>query len=61
MESLPPPQKRIRVNVSTSVKGVKTYDATLEVTSDLGLTWQSVVEEHKAMIAELDRIYPPTP
>ncbi len=58
MIETPIPQKRIRVNVSTSVKGIKTWEATLEITSDLGLTWQSVVEEHQALVAALDAKYP---
>tara|TARA_Y100001963_G_scaffold47704_1_gene67120 strand:+ start:131 stop:418 length:288 start_codon:yes stop_codon:yes gene_type:complete len=58
---------RVRVNVSTSVKGVKTYDGTVElidvVKSDL--TMQDVktltticLVENDRLIAELDKRYP---
>lgn len=45
---------RIRINISTSVKGVKTYDATIE-------TWQGMdhaLAEHDRLVAELDSRYP---
>ena len=45
---------RIRINVSTSVKGIKTYDATIE-------TWQGMdhaLAEHDRLVAELDQRYP---
>lgn len=29
------PRKRVRINVSTSVKGVKTWDATVELTDKM--------------------------
>ena len=45
---------RIRINVSTSVKGIKTYDATIE-------TWQGMdhaLAEHDRLVVELDKRYP---
>ncbi len=58
---------RVRINVGTSVKGVKTYDGTVElidvVNSDL--TIQDVdtltticLIEHDKLIAKLDERYP---
>lgn len=48
---------RIRVNVSTSVKGVKTYDATVEMTGE-GVTKEMVLAQHDALVLELDQRYP---
>lgn len=48
--------KRYRVNVSTSVKGIKTYDCTVDIT---GGTMEEVLTESDALVAELDRRYPP--
>jgi len=48
---------RIRVNVSTSVKGVKTFDATVEMTGE-GVTKEMVLAEHDALVQELDQRYP---
>lgn len=47
-------QDRVRINVSTSVKGVKTYDCTVEVhgTMDRALSMSDM------LIAELDKRYP---
>ena len=47
-------QDRIRINVSTSVKGIKTYDCTVEVhgTMDRALSMSDM------LIAELDKRYP---
>jgi hypothetical protein len=54
---------RYRINVSTTVKGVKTYDCTVELTGlddDNGITNQaSVLTRSDAMVAELDKRYPP--
>lgn len=57
------PTKRVRINVSTSVKGVKTYDVTVELTAeqsdgDLELEWQTI-EVSDVLVAELDQRYPP--
>ena len=48
---------RIRVNVSTSVKGIKTFDATVEMTGE-GVTKETVLAEHDALVLELDQRYP---
>ena len=48
---------RIRVNVSTSVKGVKTFDATVEMTGE-GVTKEMVLAQHDALVQELDQRYP---
>ena len=48
---------RIRVNVSTSVKGVKTYDVTVEKTGE-GVTRDMVLTENDALVQELDQRYP---
>jgi len=49
-------EKRYRVNVSTSVKGVKTYDCTVDI---LGVTMKEVLTESDKLVAELDKRYPP--
>uniref|UniRef100_A0A6M3JRR5 Uncharacterized protein n=2 Tax=viral metagenome TaxID=1070528 RepID=A0A6M3JRR5_9ZZZZ len=48
--------KRYRINVSTSVKGIKTYDCTVDVQ---GVTMADVLTESDALVAELDKRYPP--
>ena len=48
---------RIRTNVSTSVKGVKTYDATVEMTGE-GVTKEMVLAQHDSLVQELDKRYP---
>ena len=48
--------KRYRVNISTSVKGVKTYDCTVDIT---GGTMEEVLEESDKLVAEMDKRYPP--
>ena len=48
---------RIRTNVSTSVKGVKTYDATVEMTGE-GVTKEMVLAQHDSLVLELDKRYP---
>ena len=57
--------RRYRVNIGTSVKGVKTYDCTVEVTatddieSSIEEYLQKVsLEESDALVAELDKRYP---
>ena len=54
--------RRYRVNISTSVKGVKSYDCTVEITSDCPpLNMGTVIlEESDTLVAELDKRYPPT-
>ena len=67
--------RRYRLNVGTSVKGVKTYDCTVELTAPSdepiyppvseGATVspipleKMVLEESDALVAELDKRYPP--
>ena len=48
---------RIRTNVSTSVKGIKTFDATVEMTGE-GVTKEMVLAEHDALVQELAQRYP---
>lgn len=48
--------KRYRVNISTSTKGVKTYDCTVEIT---GGAMAEVLTESDSLVAELDKRYPP--
>jgi hypothetical protein len=62
--------RRYRVNVSTSVKGVKTYDCTVELNVSLGLDEattndaethrKGILAESDALVAELDKRYPIT-
>jgi len=49
--------RRYRVNVGTSVKGIKTYDCTVEVTTEQP-NMRAVLEESDALVAELDKRYP---
>ena len=48
-------KKRTRVEVSTSVKGVKTYSCTIEL---LDSTNEEVLAESDALVAALDTRYP---
>ena len=48
--------KRYRVNVSTSVKGVHTYDCTVDME---GATMDEVLAESDKLVAALDIKYPP--
>jgi len=54
------PKYRTRVNVSTSVKGVKTWDCTVEEVSDnIPPTQKDIVlSASDALVAELDKRYP---
>jgi len=47
---------RYRVNVSTSVKGVKTWDATVDGDN---FTMDEVLGESDKLVKELERRYPP--
>ena len=47
--------ERYRVNVSTSVKGVKTWDCTVEMTN---ASIEMVLVESDRLVAELERRYP---
>jgi len=48
-------KNRIRIEVSTSVKGVKTYSATVEM---MDKDIYDVLQESDALIKELDKRYP---
>ena len=48
--------KRYRVNVSTSVKGIKTYDSTVEM---LDTPQEEVLAESDKLVEALDKRYPP--
>ncbi len=49
-------KKRIRIEVSTSVKGVKTYSCTTEM---LDAAKEEVLAESDALVKALDMRYPP--
>ena len=49
--------KRYRVNVSTSVKGIKTYECTVDIT---GGTEDEVLEASDSLVSQLDKRYPAT-
>ncbi len=58
--------RRYRVNVGTSVKGVKSYDCTVEVTAtnteepELPEQIRTIIlQESDALVLELDKRYPP--
>lgn len=54
--------KRYRVNVTTSVKGIKTYDCTVDIQrsdADANEMRDTVLAESDALVAELDKRYPP--
>jgi len=62
--------RRYRVNVGTSVKGIKSYDCTVEVTANTDentptdesyepiVMHKIVLAESDALVAELDKRYP---
>ena len=47
---------RYRIAISTSVKGIKTYDCTVDAE---GLTQEEVLKRSDALVKELDSRYPP--
>jgi len=47
---------RYRVNVSTSVKGVKTFDCTVDMLNE---TMSAVLAMSDKLVAELEKRYPP--
>ena len=49
-------KSRIRINVSTSVKGIKTFEATVEL---IDRTIEEVLAESDRLVALLDTRYPP--
>ena len=46
---------RYRVNVSTSVKGIKTFDCTVD---GLGFSMEEVLAESDKLVTELQKRYP---
>lgn len=54
------PKKRIRINISTSVKGIKTWDATIELSECHveGSVALAALAESDFLVAELDKRYP---
>ena len=48
-------KKRTRINISTSVKGVKSYDCTVEM---MDVTNEEALTESDALVKELDIRYP---
>ena len=48
--------KRYRVNISTSVKGVKTYDCTVDMEN---APMEEVLSESDKLVKLLDQRYPP--
>ena len=48
---------RIRCELSTSVKGVKTYSCTVEKSGE-GVTNEMVLAQHDSLVQELDKRYP---
>ncbi len=48
--------KRYRVNISTSVKCIKTFDCTVDIQ---GGSMDEVLTESDKLVAELDKRYPP--
>ena len=49
-------KKRVRLNLSTSVKGVKTYEVTVEMIDEDEAV---VLALHDKLVLELDKRYPP--
>tara|TARA_R110000823_G_scaffold138626_2_gene268193 strand:+ start:152 stop:349 length:198 start_codon:yes stop_codon:yes gene_type:complete len=54
---------RVRINVSVSVKGIKTHDSTIELEdeeiSKLPKFVDQALQESDRLVNELDRRYPP--
>ena len=48
--------KRYRINISTSVKGVKTFDCTCDFQ---GFTMEETLAESDELVRQLDLRYPP--
>lgn len=47
--------KRYRINISISVKGIKTYDCTVDLE---GYSMEQALRESDKLVAELDKRYP---
>lgn len=59
MEEPQMPQKRVRIEVSTSTKGVHTYSVTLEYTGESpAINPDAILQEHDSLVAKLDGRYP---
>lgn len=53
------PAIRYRVNVATSVKGVKTFDATVELMGPIdAVALADILRESDRLVKELDQRYP---
>jgi len=48
--------KRYRIGVSTSVKGIKTYDCTCDF---IGFSMAEILARSDELVSELDKRYPP--
>ena len=55
MSDIDIPHDRIRINLSTSVKGIKTYDVTIETHQGK----DHALKEHDKLISEMDKRYQP--
>ncbi len=61
-QARPAPTVRVRINVSTSVKGVVTTDTTLEHFGDLrDIDLDAIVEMRLQLTSKVDVLYPPPP
>ena len=49
--------KRYRINISTTSKGVKSFDCTVEIYGD-EVTIEEALSESDRLVTELDRKYP---
>ncbi len=49
--------KRYRINISTTSKGLKSFDCTVEIYGD-EVTMEEVLAESDRLVAELDQKYP---
>ncbi len=47
---------RRRINISTSVKGIHTFDCTVECEN---ITLEALLKESDSLVRELDKRYPP--
>ena len=57
------PQHRVRIEVSTSVRGIHTYSATVERSDVIGsdgvdITNETVLVESRTLVQQLDALYP---
>ncbi len=55
MTMIEQPKQRIRINVSTSTKGVHAFEVTVEM---VDATAEEVLAESDRLVAELDKRYP---